>query len=197
MLEGEGEGGTRGQGDKEIVIGRRIRPPCSPLRLSLRHRRLKPVAATVCRDQQVQRRVPGVAALFLQLLRRLMFRADLHEFPVGRVMLAEVGAKPAFAIVYLQHDCLLSFARRRPDEPCRRRKDNHCASRASTADTTSQLLKNGLNFLPPAGGSRSRRLPEAFWAETPLFSRCRHRQHRRHACTPTWRLPGAHATREH
>ena len=69
------------EGDKEIVIGRRI-GSYGPLPLSLRHRRLKPVAAAVRRDQQVKRCVPRVAALFLQFLPRLMFRADLHEFPV-------------------------------------------------------------------------------------------------------------------
>src|SRR4051794_8738208 len=60
----------------------------------------------------MQRRVPRVAALFLEILGRLVLRADLHEFGVDRVVLAKVRAKPAFAFVNFQHGSLLSIPTR-------------------------------------------------------------------------------------
>jgi hypothetical protein len=63
------------------------------------HRRLKPVAAADGGDFPIQRRMPGVAALLDQVVGGLALRADLHKLLVLVVVLPEVAAQAALAVV--------------------------------------------------------------------------------------------------
>src|SRR5215207_10608778 len=70
-------------------------------------RRHEPVAAADRRHLQVERRVTRMATIVHEILRRLMAAADLRENRGARVralmMLAEVRAEPALAVVDLLH----------------------------------------------------------------------------------------------
>ena len=72
--------------------------------LSIRPRRLKSPASTDRRYLKIQRCVLRVAALFNELFRGLLRRADLHQHRlVAMRNLAKVSTQAALSIVYLQH----------------------------------------------------------------------------------------------
>jgi hypothetical protein len=73
-------------------------------RLSVRPRRLEPLAAADRRDDEVERGVHRVAALFDQIVRRLLGRSDLNE--PGLILLtvfSEMGTEAALAVMNLHH----------------------------------------------------------------------------------------------
>jgi hypothetical protein len=70
----------------------------------IRPRRLETPASADRRHDQVKRRVHRVTAFLNEIVRRLLRRADLHELGLFLLsVLAEVGAQPALAVVYLKH----------------------------------------------------------------------------------------------
>jgi hypothetical protein len=69
-------------------------------------RRREPGTATDGRDDQVQRGVLRVAALFLQVGGGFVFLADLDELRFVGVAFAEVGAEAALSVLNLHDDLL-------------------------------------------------------------------------------------------
>ena len=95
---------TRGKRDRPSPSPPSPSSPCLLLPRSVHPRRLEPAAAAVGGDDEVQGGVLRVAALFDEILRRLLARADLDELLlVLGLVFAEVGAEPALAVVYLEH----------------------------------------------------------------------------------------------
>src|SRR5205085_113763 len=71
--------------------------------LSVRASGLEPVAAADRRDHEVQARVLRMAALFDEIFRGLLARADLDELRLlGGLVLAKMETQPALAVVNMQ-----------------------------------------------------------------------------------------------
>jgi hypothetical protein len=72
-------------------------------------RRQESVAPADRRHHQMQRRMPRMAALFRQILGRLLRHANLNHVLIARVVFSIMSTQPALSFMNLKHGSLLSI----------------------------------------------------------------------------------------